>query len=213
MPPKKSDISEAIEDLANKMSKQFADLDTKINSFVTKMDSALAANAATDKKVRQLNLEVNHLGQRERGKNIRITGLKLSNPKSALSTSLDVYNALLPIIKQAINDEECQIAVPSFLDTIDYCHKLPTKDENEIPPLHCRLRSKLVRELIFIHKGKYFKSTHQKFSIMEDLTPQNRILLRATKDRADVERAWVRNGVIKYRLKANPDVVHTAKIA
>ena len=73
-----------------------------------------------------------------------------------------------------------------------------------------RFQSKLIRELVLTHKGQFFKESQLRCSVFEDLSPANRNLLRLTKERQDVERAWSRNGRIKFLLKDNTEVF-TAK--
>ena len=134
--------------------------------------------------------------------------------KSATSTSKAVYNHLLPILKLAFKEEELSEEVPSFLEVIDISHKIKTNSEGP-PPIHCRMRSKLLKDLIMRFKGMYFKTSDAelKFSIVEDLTPLNRQLLKQTKERADVESAWSMNGNIKYKKKDDTSTVHTAKLS
>ena len=207
--PTNKEISEALEELkslhvsSNKqMTDQFLALSTKFDSFTKSQESLV-------KRVNAQDNDINFLAQRDRGHCLRIMGLKLpADASSITATSRALYEALLPIMKIGFREEKLG-EVPSLLQTIDISHTIKTKDE--ILPIHVRLHSKLVREIILRYKGGYFKTAEQSFSIMEDLTAKNRQLLKSTKECTDVERAWVRNGTIRYRLKNDSSSVHTAK--
>ena len=100
------------------------------------------------------------------------------------------------------------------MDVIDISHKIKTNGEGPAP-IHCRMRTKLLKDLIMRYKGRYFKTpdAELKFTIVEDLTPQNRQLLKQMKERADVESAWSMNGSIKFKKKDDTSTVHTAKLS
>ena len=83
--------------------------------------------------------------------------------------------------------------------------------EDEVPPIHIRFQSKLIRKLTFHYKAKFFKSAKLQCSVYEDLCPSLRLLLQRTKEREDVECAWSRNGRIKFKIKNNNEI-HTAKM-
>ena len=114
----------------------------------------------------------------------------MSEFKLAPSINKVVYNHLLPILKLTFKEEEISEVAPSLLNVIDISHKIKTDG----PPLiHCRKRSKLLRDLIMQFKGVYFKTSgdEYKFSTVEDLTPLNHQLIKQTKECVDIELAWL----------------------
>ena len=205
MPPKKQTESLTLEDLNKNITDKFHQLSSKL-------DEALMSNAAIEKCVVCSEREILHLQQRERSHNLRVLGLKLpitDSPK-VFSTAEAVFNVLVePILKLACEEGELP-EVPSLIQTFDACHSLPCK-KDEVPAIHIRFQSKLIRELIFHYKGKFFKTAKLQCSVYEDLCPSLRLLLQRTKEREDVERAWSRNGRIKFRIKNNNEI-HTAKM-
>ena len=156
--------------------------------------------------------DIGHLLQCERGNNLRIIGLKIPTSPSpnVLTTADSVYKTLLEPIFQMAMAEKVLPVVPTLLESIDACHTIHTKKPEDIPPVHCRLRSKVLRDIIFTFKSRFFKANKLQYSIYEDLTPATRSLLRKTKERDDVENAWTRNGLVKFKLKSSQEI-HTAR--
>ena len=63
------------------------------------------------------------------------------------------------------------------------------------------------------HKKAFFMNNpDNKFSITDDLTRKNSLLLKFTKERSDVASAWSSGGKIKFKLKSDPNKIHTASI-
>ena len=206
MPPKKQPVEGGVS--LEEISKL---LDEKLTNINTKLDNVLVNQAAVEKRVNTCETDIQILQQRERSHNLRILGLKLSSSEtpSPFGTAGEVYNLLVePILKLAVA-ETTLIKVPSMWECFDACHVLPAK-KDQIPAIHVRFQSKMIRELILTKKGQFFKTSEIKCSIYENLSPANRTLLRQTKEREDVERAWTRNGRIKFMLK-NCQEVYTAK--
>ena len=187
-------------------------LEDKLSKLDSKLDEALSKYGNVEKRVTNCESEIGHLLQRERGNNLRIIGLQIPTSPShnVLTTADSVYKNLLEPIFQLALAEKVLPIVPSLLESIDACHTIHTKKPEEIPPIHCRLRSKVLRDVIFSFKSRFFKANKLQYSIYEDLTPATRSLLRKTKERDDVESAWTRNGRIKYKLKSSQEI-HTAR--
>ena len=195
----------SIEDLNKNFNERWDKLDVKI-------DALLKASTAIEKRVESSEVDIINLQQRERGHNLRIVGFKvpLSSEVSATSMADAVYNTVVePILKIAF--EEGMIPrIPDMIECFDACHPLPAKKE-ENPPIHLRLKSKIIREVILTRKGKFFKSSDVRCSIFEDLAPKIQVLLRKTKARADVTKTWTRNDRIKYMVRDKQEVF-TAKL-
>ena len=187
-------------------------LDDKLSKLDSKLDEALSKYGNVEKRLSTCESDIGHLLQRERGNNLRIIGLKIPTSPSpnVLTTADSVYKTLLEPIFQLALAEKILPVVPSLLESIDACHTIHTKKPEEIPPVHCRLRSKLLRDIIFTFKSRFFKANKLQYSIYEDLTPATRSLLRTTKERDDVESAWTRNGRVKFKLKSS-QVIQTAR--
>ena len=63
------------------------------------------------------------------------------------------------------------------------------------------------------NKKSYFtRQSAAKFSISDDLTRLNYLLLKKTKENPDTTACWFSNGKVKYRCK-NDDKTHTASLA
>ena len=184
-------------------------LDDKLSKLDSKLDEALSKYGYVEKRLSTCESDIGHLLQRERGNNLRIIGLKIPTSPSpnVLTTADSVYKTLLEPIFQMAMAEKVLPVVPTLLESIDACHTIHTKKPEDIPPVHCRLRTKVLRDIIFTFKARFFKSNKLQYSIYEDLTPATRSLLRKTKERDDVENAWTRNGLVKFKLKSSQEIL------
>ena len=205
MPPRKNNDSLTLEDLNKNIEDKFTKLDHKL-------DEALKKHEAIEKRVIQGETNIMWIQQRERGHNVRVLGMELpaTDKQKTFTTAEQVYGILVKPILEMAHEDEAIPEVPSLLQVFDACHVLPSK-KDEIPAIHIRFQSKLVRELIFQYKATFFKSSKLSCSVFEDLCPSLRELLKQTKARQDVERVWSRGGRIKYKLK-NSSEIHTAKM-
>lgn len=211
MPPKKDDTLLDLVDQVKKLSSLITSLEAKQAEISSKLDEHLLNNDRLASRVSFIELRQNELEQHSRAHCCRLFGLSVPDDNDPFITSEAVYAALLPILKLSVEDNFLK-SVPSLLDTIDMSHKLPPTKENEnTPPILVRFRSKLIRLAVLKTKGKYFKQSSNKFSIVEDLTKMNSALYKKTKDRQDVLSAWIRNGKIFYKLKKDPTKSLVAK--
>ena len=204
MPPKVNDV----------ITSALADLKDEIKSIHTKLDSHYKLFTTNEKKMKKLESSVNDIEQHQRGHNIRIFGLALPSEDSndPLSVSQHVYSLALKPILEIACEKKSLPSIPSFLETIDISHTLPSRD-NTNPPIIVRLRSKLLRLVIMRHKKSFFTNNNApNFSITDDLTRLNAMLLKQTRERSDVSSAWSLNGKIKYKVKSDPVKVLTASI-
>ena len=205
MPPRKNNDSLTLEDLNKNIEDKFTKLDLKL-------ELALKKHEDIEERVLQSESNIKWIQQRERGNNVRVLGLELpaTDKQNAFSTAEKVYGILVKPILELAHEDKAIPEVPSLIQVFDACHILPSK-KDEVPALHIRFQSKLVRELMFQYKAAFFKSTKLSCSVFEDLCPSLRELLKKTKERQDVERVWSRGGRIKYKVKGSSEI-HTAKI-
>ena len=185
-------------------------LTEKITQMDSKLDSTLVKIEAVNTRVSTIEERLNQVEQHQRSHSIRIFGLKMESKESTLwSTAHCVFDALKPILQLAV-DAAALPTLPSVLEVIDIAHPLPSKD-TATPPIIVRLRSKLYRAMILNFKASYFKQPEAvKFSIVEDMTKANALLLKTTKEKPDVLAAWFRNGRVKYKLSSDTSKTLTA---
>ena len=154
----------------------------------------------------------NDSAQHQRSHSVRIFGIQTAQDdiNDPFTISNQVYEAILPILHTAVENKQL-VSVPSLLDTIDIAHILPSRSGQNT--IICRFRSKLIRLAIMRNKKSYFtRQSAAKFSISDDLTRLNYLLLKKTKENPDTTACWFSNGKVKYRCK-NDDKTHTASLA
>ena len=203
MPPKANDA----------IATALADLKDEIKSIHSKLDSHFQLFSTQENKIKNLELLTNDIEQHQRLHSIRIFGLPLppTDTNDPFSVTHHVYTALTPILEIA-KDKKSLPCIPPLLDTIDISHTLPSRD-NSTPPIIVRFKSKLIRLAVMRHKKAYFtNNSDHKFSITDDLTRKNSLLLKFTKERSDVASAWSSGCKIKYKLKSDPNKILTASI-
>jgi len=134
---------------------------------------------------------------------------------NCVKTSKLLYSALfVPILKIAVSEGDLE-SIPSLLNVIEYAHVLPSRGsgDGKIDPIVVRLQCRLLRNLLFKYKSKYFKTnTSCKYSIFEDLTSLNFKLLKSLQDDESVLRAWSVGGRCKFIKKSNPEKIISADI-
>ena len=119
-----------------------------------------------------------------------------------------------PILSKAVESNFLDI-VPTTFDLIDTIHLLPAR-KGKTPAIQVRFRSRMFKEAIMRNKKKFFEESENPSgapSIVDDITKKNADLLKATKNRDDVQSAWFFSGRVRYKLKSNPDKIEIAKLA
>ena len=139
------------------------------------------------KLISKLEYTTNDIEQHQRSHSVRIFNLSLpsDSPTDPLTVSQHVYSAISPILKIALDNNSLP-SMPSLIDTIDIAHTLPSRNDST-PPIIARFCSKLIRLAVMKSKRSYFSSNPTlKFSITDNLTHKNSLLLKQTKERSDV---------------------------
>ena len=204
MPPKQDKLDDFYEKIVGK-------IDETNSRFEKKLDAILESQASIKNRLEQTEAALHNLQNRDRQFNVRIVGLKVPENSSAANY---VFNTIIePILKLAAQNKDCDFIsdTPTLIQTISACHPIPTKPD-ATPAIHVRFTSKLIREAILIHKGRFLKNNPLNASIYEDLTPQMRTLFQQTKAREDVEKCFTRSGRVKFILKGKSGV-QTAKLS
>ena len=204
MPPKSSDLS-AIQ-------ASLVDLTEQIRLMNKNLNDSLDKQEKLSRRISEVEILANDTAQHQRSHSVRIFGLQTTQEDNndPFTVSSQVYEAILPILNIAV---ECKqlASVPPLLDTIDIAHILPSRSGQNT--IICRFRSKLMRLAVLRNKKTYFtKQSAIKFSISDDLTRLNYMLLKKTKENPDTTACWFANGKIKYRIK-NDDKTHIASLA
>ena len=190
---------------------KFDILNALVTDLSSKLDLQISAVSALKNEINDLVKKNNDHEQRSRDHCIRIWGLKHKavNSKDPIEMSLVVYNAIKPILEVAKQNKLLDV-IPNCFDIIDTAHILP-KGKLADHPIHVRLRSKNYRLVLMKSKKEFFQNSGNKWSIGDELTAINAKLLKFTKNRNDVNSAWMAGIKIKYK-KVNDEKVYTADI-
>ena len=200
--------------MVNKTEKQILD---SLKSLHSRFDDLNAKINNNTFKVQQMSSSLNALEQHSRASAIKILNFEVSPDisKNSVKFAKFLHSELFsPILKLAVDNGYLD-SVPAPLEFVDAVHLLPSSKEGSTPAIHVRIRTKIYKEMLMRHKKLYFDSMDDSKKaplILDSITKLNAQLLKATRDREDVLTAWFFSGAVKYKTKADPEKVCTAKI-
>ena len=221
MPPtRQSDTAllDAISELKTEMSTKLDGFNDKLNSFDNKLSgldakltSIVEAQGKIEEKVSNLELQMNQQEQHDRSGNVKIFGLPLKSPNNAFNCGTEVFKALLPILKLAVDANSDFLSMPTKpCEVIAIAHTSNSKNASQ-PTIHVRFTTKSWKSAVMAYKKEYFQSKPASvFSIADDLTALNLRLIKSLKARDNVSAVWFSNSRVKFK-KANSERIHIAK--
>ncbi|KAH7937235.1 hypothetical protein HPB49_009269 [Dermacentor silvarum] len=152
-----------------------------ISSRVTKLEEA-----KVDTEIQRVSAAINDLEFQTRKLNIEIHGLKRQKDECLMTE---------------MNKIASKLELPPLTETVvSALHRLPSRAD-KIPAIIVRF-TRLETKEQWISKRGILHTVQSDLYMTENLTPQNRVLLRATKTWADENPyrfAWHRNGKILVR--------------
>jgi len=192
-------------------------MEERLDSMLNNIRDIQSKQVDTDSSILNLMRNQNMAEQHTRNFSVRVFNFPIpaDSMNDCVKTSKLLYSTLfVPILKIAVSEGDIE-SVPSLLNVIEYAHVLPSRGSGgiKVDPIIVRLQSRLLRNLLFKYKSKYFKSNPScKCSIFEDLTSHNFKLLKSMQDDESVLRAWSVGGRCKFIRKSNPEKIMTAVI-
>lgn len=166
-------------------------------------------------KVSRLESRVKDLEQRSRNCNIEVVGVPYTRNENVAAIVCDLGVVL---------------GIPNPNHDVIVCHRVPTRNSKDSPNIVCQLRDRN-RCAIWISKSKDFYRNNgrnivstdvnssfpqKKLFINEHLTPENKQLLKATKDFSKQNKyqyCWVRDCKIFVKKDGNSAIVRISSIS
>ncbi len=172
-----------------------------------------------DAIIDQLSEKMNKMDQSLRSNSLRIHGLPVTSTTPASEVPNIVYQEIVsPILDAAKQAGDISAeSIPPRHFILSNAFSIPSKKNSSSSPVIVKFHSDAIRSLIFKFKRTALPTINDlpsnrvrpKYSVYEDLTAANHILLRSFADDPRVKSAWSFGGQIRFKTHTS-DTVYKA---
>lgn len=226
MPAKKKISDMALEELTAEfklsLEPMFKDIHDKLDEITSAVSSSKKSIEVLERKYEYGRQKLSEFEQRERSRSFRIFNLELSQEqiRSPARLSRYLYDKLFrPCLEMGKELHLIQDVPPEYA-TVEYCHvigKPTTAPDGSLrpPPVICRLHSRITKYVILNTKKRiledYNRSLTNPVRIVEDMSQDNRNLLRRVGEIPEVCQAFFHGQKVKFKTRDSPDTVKTVR--
>ena len=187
------------------------DIESTIDKHSNALDTHRSTLAVVNSEILESQIEINKQEQRQRNYSIKISGFWVESG----SVGNTVYQKLiLPTLKRAYDLKNPKEELPSYIQTCDIAHVLPTKP-GRIPTIQFKFVTRKIREDFLKHKKafllEYNNTNSTSVEIKNDYTALNKACMSKLFENESVESFWMSGTTIKFTYKNDTSKIMEVK--
>ena len=200
----KLEIQRKFDSFKDGITTDMKDLESQVDKNTNALDTQRSKMVIANSEILQLQLDINDEEQRSRNYSIKVSGFKVTSG----DVDRAVFNDLiLPVIDRAYQLKNPKPALPSFHETVDVAHVLPSKPER-IPNIQFRFKARNIRETFLTHKKsfliEYNRDNHSNVEAKKDYTEINKRCMSTLHEHESVEHYWMSGVQVRFVYKNDP---------